>query len=149
MFWPYEPDPHRRLPEGFAETRRSIVTAFETCRSRGIGFVVLYVPSHVRVLFPYLRFKSDAQRARFWPQDRSGGGGDISDALRTFCAGLGCPMIDMAPPLLRRAAEDNRRLYVPNDPHLGVDGHDEVTNALVAFVRSHPELTAGVVARRL
>jgi hypothetical protein len=148
MFWPYRPELHRLLPEGFAETRGAITTAFETCRARGIGFVVLYVPSHVRVLFPYLRFKNEAQRERFCPGGVADRAGDLSHAMEEFCGRLGCPMIDMGLSLRRRAAVDNRSVYVHNDPHLGVDGHDEVRNALVRFVRSRRELTAEVMARK-
>ena len=148
MFWPYQPDPHRQLPEGFAETKQAIATAFETCRARGIDFVVLYVPSHVHVLLPYLRFKSEAQRDRFCPGGVADSQGDLSHAMAEFCGRLGCPMIDMGPPLRRRAAIDNRCVYVRNDPHLGVDGHDEVRSALVRFVGSRRELAAGVVARQ-
>jgi hypothetical protein len=46
-------------------------------------------------------------------------------------------MIDMCPLLRRRAAIENRRIYVRNDPHLGIDGHDEVHLTLVRFVRAH------------
>ena len=136
MFWPYRPDLHRQMPEAFEETRKSIRTAFETCRAQGIDFVVLYVPSHVRVLFPYLRFKSEAQRDRFCPGGAADSEGDLAHAIRGFCDEIGCRMIDMTPPLRERMAVDNRRIYVPNDPHLGVDGHDEVRKALVRFVES-------------
>ena len=54
MFWTYRPDPHRLMPVGFAETERAIATAFEICRARGIDFVVLYVPAHVRRVAPLL-----------------------------------------------------------------------------------------------
>jgi hypothetical protein len=148
MFWPYRPDPHRQLPEGFAETQRAIATAFETCRARGMGFVVLYVPSHVRVLLPYLRFKDEAQRERFCPGGVADREDDLSHAMAEFCGRLGCPMIDAGPPLRRRAAADNRRIYVRNDPHLGVDGHDEVGNALVQFVRSRRDLAERVAVRQ-
>lgn len=110
--------------------------------------MVLYVPSHVRVLLPYLRFKSEAQRDRFCPGGVADSQGDLSHAMAEFCGRLGCPMIDMGPPLRRRAAIDNRCVYVRNDPHLGVDGHDEVRSALVRFVGSRRELAAGVVARQ-
>ena len=136
MFLPYRPEPHRQMPEAFEETRRAIRTAFETCRAQGIDFVVLYVPSQVRVLLPYLRFKSEAQRDRFCPGGAADSEGDLAHAIRGFCDGMGCRMIDMGPPLRERAAVDNRRIYVRNDPHLGVDGHDEVRKSLVRFVES-------------
>ncbi len=56
-------------------------------------------------------------------------------------------MIDMGPPLRDRAAVDNRRVYVRNDPHLGADGHDEVRKALVRFVESRRP-AAEVATRR-
>lgn len=148
MFWPYRPDPHRQMPEAFAETQAAVRDAFETCRARGIDFVVLYVPSHVRVLLPYLRFKSESQRQRFCPGGSADSEGDLAHAVRDFCGRLGCPMIDMGPPLRDRAAVDNRRIYVPNDPHLGVDGHDEVRKALVRFVESRQDPAASVADRR-
>ncbi|GAC1333406.1 MAG: hypothetical protein NVSMB14_00210 [Isosphaeraceae bacterium] len=148
MFWPYRPNPHELLPEGFAETRRAIATAFEICRARNIDFVVLYVPSHIRVLLPYLRFKSETERNRFCSGGVVDREDDLSHALTDFCLRLGCPIIDMAPRLRSRAAVDNRRIYIHNDPHLGVDGHDEVRNALVGFVESRGKIINGAAARR-
>ena len=78
----------------------------EACRARGIEFVVLYVPSHVRVLLPYLRFKSAAHRDRFCPGGLADREGDLSHAMAEFCDRLGCPLIDMGPPLRRRATMD-------------------------------------------
>lgn len=138
MFWTYKPQPHRLLPEGFAETRRAIASAWEICRGRNVEFAVLYVPSHVRVLLPYLRFKNRAERDRFCPEGIADREDDLAHALTDFCGGLGCPIIDMTPFLRARAQIDNRRVYVPNDPHLDVDGHDEVAKALVRFVQSQP-----------
>ncbi len=148
MFWPYRPDLHRQLPEAFAEVGRAIAEASAICRGRGIDFVVLYVPSHVRVLLPYLRFKSESQRDRFCPGGAADREDDLAHATAEFCRRAGCPMIDMGPPLRDRAAVDNRRVYVRNDPHLGVDGHDEVRKALVRFVESRRAPAAEVAARR-
>ncbi len=49
-------------------------------------------------------------------------------------------MIDLSPPLRRRAAVDNRHIYVRNDPHLDVDGHDEAARELVRCLRSQEAL---------
>jgi len=147
-FWPYRPDRHKQLPDGFAETTRTIADASMLCRSRGIEFVVLYVPSHVRVLLPYMHFKSDAERDRFCPGGVADRDGDLAHALAAFCDHMGCPLIDMYPPLCRRAAFDNRRIYVRNDPHLDVDGHDEVQRALVRFVESRWGTTDRIATRR-
>ena len=148
MFWPYKPHPHWQLPVGFEETKQAIKTAFETCQARGIDFVVLYVPSHAKVLLPYLRFKSEAQRDRYCPGGVADVEDDLAHAMSEFCGRLACPMIDMAPLLRRRATVDNRNLYVRNDPHLGIDGHDEVHKALAQFVESRTEHATGVANLR-
>lgn len=69
-------------------------------------------------------------------------------ALASFCDRLGGPPIDATPGLRRRASVDNRRLDVPNDPHLGVDGHDEGRRAPVQFLSTLPRPPAAIASRR-
>lgn len=148
MFWPYAPDMHRRLPLGFEETSRAIASASEECRSRGVDFALLYVPAHVRVLLPDLRFKDASQRDRFCPGGLADRDDDLAHAVAALCDRLGRPLLDMAPPLRRRAAVDNRRLYVANDPHLGPDGHDAVAAALARFLAARRGPAPGLADRR-
>jgi hypothetical protein len=135
-FWPYQPDHHRQFPRGFAGLTRSLAQADALCLSRGIPFVVLYVPSHVRVLLPSLVFKNDAQRDRYCKGGRVESDDDLSHAVASACHALGCPLIDLFEPLRRRAERDNRWVYVRNDPHLGLDGHDEVARTLVSWLNA-------------
>lgn len=137
MFWPYQPCPHQQFPQAFDAMTQAIRAAHDMCRSRGIEFLVLYVPSHVRVLLPYLEFKTPAERERFCPGGIPDREDDLAHAMNRFCAQLGCPMIDMAAPLRECAARDNRRICVDNDPHLGVDGHDEVQKVVGRLIESH------------
>lgn len=136
-FWPYRPDPHEQFPQAFAALEETIASAYAICRSRGIAFVVLYVPSHVRVLLPYMEFENEAERHRFCPGGLADRESDLAHAMAHFCAQLGCPLIDMCPPLRQHATIDNRSIYVPNDPHLGSAGHDEVQRVLARYVESH------------
>jgi hypothetical protein len=135
-FWPYRHDHHKAHPRGFTETRKAIAEAHALCRERGVGFVVLYVPSHVRVLWPALSFKNLAQRDRFCQGGRLDRDDDLGHAVAALCHGLGCPIIDLTPALRRRAAADNRQVYVANDPHLGPSGHDEARRVLVTWLAS-------------
>lgn len=141
-FWPYHPHIHTQLPEAFAEMKRVIAAAFTQCQERGISFVVVYVPLHVRVLIARLRFKNTGERDRFCPGGVPDHGDHLAHAMARFCAEIGCPMIDLYEPLRARAARGDLRLYVPNDPHLDVNGHDEVSRALTAFVASGRETVA-------
>jgi hypothetical protein len=129
-FWPYRPELARTVPGALDALTRSIESAAALCGERGVGFAVLYVPSHVRVLLPSLRFRSDAERDRFCPGGVADRGDDLAHAVAALCDRLGCPLIDVTGALRLRASADNRRVYVPNDPHLGVEGHDEVSLAL-------------------
>jgi hypothetical protein len=140
-FWPLKLRTHEAKPIGLAETTRSIAAAHALCRERGIQFVVAFVPSTIRVLYPSLVFKSPAQRERFCPRGIVDDDRDLGHVIAKTCRELGCPMLDVCPPLRRRAAADNRRIYVKNDTHLDVDGHDEVSRAVAGWIREQ-----GVVA---
>ncbi|MFO0950796.1 MAG: hypothetical protein U0835_06495 [Isosphaeraceae bacterium] len=133
-FWPYQHDHHLRLPQGFEQACRAISEAQALCKAQGVEFALLYVPSHVRVLWPSLRFKSDSQRDRFCKDGRVDREDDLFHAVANLCRKLDCPLIDLTADLRRRAEVDNRRVYVANDPHLGRDGHDTAAHALVDWL---------------
>jgi hypothetical protein len=137
--WPYV-DITTRHPIGLDETRRALARAHELCRARGIAFVVLLVPDHLRILAPYLDLKSAAERKLYAPDGGLEREGDLAHAIAAFCRERDCPLIDLAEPLRRRAAIDNRRIYVKNDTHLDRDGHDEAARALISWLNSQDVL---------
>jgi hypothetical protein len=137
--WPYV-DLTTRHPAGLEETRHALATAHDLCRARGIAFVVLLVPDHLRVLAPYLDLKSATERKLYSPPGGLEPVHDLSHAIAAFCRERNCPLIDLADPLRRRAASDNRHLYVKNDTHLGRDGHDEAARAIFGWLSSQDVL---------
>jgi hypothetical protein len=139
--WPYV-DLTRKHPAGLDETRRAIATAHDLCQARGIAFVVLLVPDHLRILAPYLELKSAAERTLYAPPGGLEPEHDLSHAIAAFCHQRGCRLIDLAEPLRRRAAIDNRHVYVKNDTHLDRDGHDEAARALAGWLSSRDALAA-------
>jgi hypothetical protein len=141
--WPYfDNAAHRRL--GLEQTRHTIAAAHALCRERGIAFVVLFVPSHLRVLAPYVRPRTPLECERYRPACGLDHPGDASHELAEFCRRIDCPMIDLCPPLRRLAASDNRHVYVKSDTHLDVDGHEEAAREVVDWLRSRDGLALGV-----
>jgi hypothetical protein len=130
--WP-ESDGLAKSPLGWEETKRAIAEANALCRDRGIRFVVLFVPSHTRVLSRYVLPRTPEERDRFGPA-AAGRPSPFATALAEHCRRLGCPMIDLYPALCRRGDADNLRLYIKHDPHLDVDGHDEAAHVLATHL---------------
>jgi hypothetical protein len=129
MIWPYH-NPVAAHRQGLEVLRQTLAEAAVLCRERDIGLVVLFVPSHTRILAPYVIAGGPEQAARYQPA----GGLDPTDgfgpALAEVCRALGCTFVDVTAELRRRAKQDNRQVYVRNDTHLGRDGHDEVARML-------------------
>ncbi|MDR3633224.1 MAG: hypothetical protein P4L84_05255 [Isosphaeraceae bacterium] len=140
--WP-DADELAKSPRGWEETKRAIGEAHALCREQGIRFVVLFVPSHTRVLSHYVLPRTPDERDRFAPP-----GGEhpspLTVALADFCRQLGCPMIDLFPAFRRRGDADNAHLYIKHDPHLDLDGHDEAALALVQCLREQKDFTAQI-----
>lgn len=142
--WPVT-DGLAESPQGWEATRQAIAEARTLCRAQNVAFVVLFVPTHTRVLAPYVLPRTTAERDRFAPP-----GGErpspLALALAEHCRALDCPMLDLFPRLRRRAEADNTQLYIKHDPHLDLDGHDEAAQALVQymgrdFTTEHTEIT--------
>jgi hypothetical protein len=143
LIWPFDPG-GATSPTGLEETKRSIAAAHALCRARGIAFVVLFVPSHTRVLGPYVLPRSPAERDRYAAPggvDRPSG---MTGGLAEHCRRLGCPMIDLYPALSRAAAVNNVQVYIKHDPHLDLDGHDAAAHQLVQLLRSQGPLALPV-----
>jgi GDSL-like Lipase/Acylhydrolase family len=128
------PDTPRQTEEktlGFAETKNAIEAGYRLCQSRGIQLVIIYVPVMVRVMEPWLDFASAADRERYLTGDSLGTLLDFGNQLAAFCRQLGCPYLDLFPALRSRAVTDNRKLYIPIDEHLDIQGHEAVAEAVI------------------
>ena len=145
--WPVT-DGLAESPQGWEATKQAIAEARALCRAQGVAFVVLFVPTHTRVLAPYVLPRNPEERNHFAPY-RDDRPGPLAEALAEHCRQLDCPMINLFPHLRRRAATDNRQLYIIHDPHLDLDGHDEAAQALVQFLgKDFPTNHAQIAERK-
>src|SRR5262249_27738107 len=117
----YVSDQPEREPGAFAEMKGALEAGYRLCQAQGIKLFVVFVPIKVRVLAPFIGFRSDEDRNRWLPDGRTETKGDLGDALGAFCAHLGCPYVDTYPLLRRAANSDCRAIYVlGRDTHLDV-----------------------------
>ena len=134
----YQPQPPQQMAVGMEETLKAIETGFRLCQDKGIRLVLVFIPSMVRVMEPWLTFDDAAQRERYLPGNTVKAQGDFSSQLQQLCQQLGCPYLDAFPALRSQAARDNKRIYIPNDEHLDVMGHQVIAQLLLEWLRANP-----------
>ena len=134
----YEYDPHApaKNPLGFAETIQAIEAGYRLCQSKGVKLVVVFVPTMIRVLEPYLTFDRAEDQIRYLPNNVGSEKHDFSGRMAEFCLKLGCPFIDTFKVLRQAASVDTRNLYIPVDEHLDIRGHEVVAQTVGEWLRS-------------
>jgi hypothetical protein len=130
----YYPDQPIQLAVGLTETQRAIEAGYRLTESRGIRLLVLFIPTMLQVLQPFITFDSVGDRDRYLPQSSSTD--DFGIKMENFCAQLGCSYINTLPALRARAMADNRYIYFPSDEHLGIQGHEVVAEAVLEWIES-------------
>jgi hypothetical protein len=131
----YQPTQPELMALGMEETLKAVETGFRLCQDQGIRLVLVFIPSMVRVMEPWLVFDDTAQREHYLPGSTVKAQHDFSSRLQQWCQQLGCPYLDALPALRSRAARDNRRIYIPNDEHLDVMGHQVIAQLLLEWLR--------------
>jgi hypothetical protein len=131
----YQPQQPEELGLGMEETLKAVETGFRLCQDHGIRLVLVFIPSMVRVMEPWLVFDDAAQRERYLPGNTVKARRDFPSQLQQLCQQLGCPYLDALPALRSQAARDNQRLYIPNDEHLDVMGHQVIAQLLLEWLR--------------
>ncbi|HYE65988.1 MAG TPA: hypothetical protein VD966_10415 [Pyrinomonadaceae bacterium] len=137
--YPYGELPAKK-PLGFEETKRVVEEGYRLCQSRGIQLVVVFVPTMIRVMAPYVTFDRAADHDKFLPGDVTQDPQDFGSQLGEFCKQIGCPYLDTYEALRERAKVNNRQIYIPNDEHLDVEGHRVVAEEVLKWMRSQPTL---------
>jgi hypothetical protein len=137
----YEPGQPDDIPLGFEETRRVIEEGNRLCLSQGAKLIILLIPTMVRVLEPYLNFDTVEDQTRYLPLGVHNEKKDFSRQTAEICERIGCTFIDAFDALRQAAASDNRSLYIPNDEHLDVRGHEVIARRLVEYLASKNLLT--------
>jgi SGNH hydrolase-like domain, acetyltransferase AlgX len=95
-------------------TAATLRRASDECRTRGIDFVVYYVPIKFRVYRDVVRFPPGSPCERWKPWD-------LEDAVHTLCDRAGVRMISLTGPM-RQAAHRGALLYQPADSHWNAAG---------------------------
>lgn len=132
----YDPDDPGKKPQGLAETTQAIQTGSQLCQSQGIKLVILFVPTMVRVMEPYIVFDRAEDRAKSVPNGGVTTDKDFSGRMAELCRQLGCTFIDGLTPLSQAAAPDNRNLFIPGDEHFDVRGHEVIAKEIVKRLQS-------------
>jgi hypothetical protein len=137
----YIPDRPDQRAEAFEETVRTIEAGMRLCEAHDIQLAILFVPSLVQVMEPFLSFDHPADRERALPGGRVRSDGDFGSRLRSVCREPACTYLDAFETLRAQALVDNSRVYDRHDPdeHLDVDGHAVVGRLVVDWIRSKME----------
>lgn len=127
----YEPRQPDEIPLGFAETRRVVEEGQQLCLSQNARLIILFVPTMVRVLEPYITFDRIEDRNTYLPVDAVQAKRDFRARLAELCSEIGCTFVDAFEMLRVAAALNNQNLYIPNDEHLDVGGHEVIARILI------------------
>lgn len=130
----YDPQQPSTLHVGINETLSAIEEGHRLCQAQGIQLLLVNIPTLVRVRAPYITFdrledQGEYLRARHDEEK------DFSGTINEFCARIGCTFVDSFEALRRAADLGNRNLYIPNDEHLDVGGHEVLAKTVVDWLR--------------
>jgi hypothetical protein len=130
----YQPKQPEQMALGMEETLKAVDRGFRLCQDQGIRLVLVFIPSMVRVIEPWLMFDA-TQRESYLADNTVKDQHDFSSHLQQLCQQLGCPYLDAFSVLRSQAARDNQLLYIPNDEHLDVMGHQVIAQLLLEWLR--------------
>jgi hypothetical protein len=130
----YEPQQPSTLNVGMKETLNAIEEGHRLCQANGIQLLLVNVPALVRVRAPNITFDRVEEQALFLPERREEQK-DFSGTISEFCARIGCTFVDSFGALRQAADSGSRNLYIPNDEHLDIEGHEVLAQIIVDWLR--------------
>ena len=130
----YNPDQASTRQLGLTETMNAIEAGYKLCQSRGIQLVVVFVPTMVRVMAPYISFDRMEDQTRYLPE-RASNHKDFSGRISELCARIGCTFVDTFDTFREASAKGNHNLYIPNDEHLDIGGHEVMAHVIAGRLR--------------
>jgi hypothetical protein len=89
----------------------------------------------VRVMAPQIAFDRVEDQKRYAPELQARPN-DFSGRINELCTRIGCNFVDSFDALRQAAPKTNRNLYIPNDEHLDVGGHEVMTQIVERWVQS-------------
>lgn len=140
----FAPDQADTLPDAFAKMEHAITTGTRLSESRGVRLAILFLPTMVQVLEPFITFERPQDRERVLPGGLVRTAGDLGSRLKAVCRKPACVYVDAFEALRARALVNNSRVFDRHDPdeHLDVDGHDVVARLIGDLIRSEREADA-------
>ena len=130
----YNPDQPSTTHVGMNETMRAIETGNQLCQAHGIQLLVVSVPTMVRVIAPNISFDRVEDQRTYLP-GKVPDHPDFSGRIAELCARIGCTFIDTFDALRQASAKGNHNLYIPNDEHLDVGGHEVMAQVIAGWLR--------------
>ncbi len=130
----YHPDAPLKDPIGLAETQKAVEAGHQLCESLGIELLVLFIPTMLHVLEPFISFSEAPARDRYLPRADAYGTANFGESMAELCVKVGCSYVDMFPVLRAEAIKDNRDLYFPGDEHLGIRGHEVLARTVSQWI---------------
>ena len=130
----YNPDQASTMHLGMTETMSAIEAGYELCQSRGIQLLIVFVPTMARVMAPYISFDRVEDRTSYLPE-RLSNHKDFSDRIGELCDRIGCTFVDTFDAFRQASAKGNHSLYIPNDEHLDIKGHEVMAEVIAGWLR--------------
>jgi hypothetical protein len=133
--YPYEPDQPLTMHLGMTETLRVIEAGQRLCESRGIELLVVVVPTMVRVMAPQITFDRVEDQKTYLPEFGAEKK-DFSRMIEEMCNRAGCKFVDAFDTFRETAVKNTRDIYIPNNEHLDIAGHDAMAKIVAYWIRS-------------
>jgi hypothetical protein len=90
----------------------------------------------VHVMAPNISFDRVEDQKRFVPPKERDDAKDFGGTIEEFCARIGCAFVDSFVALRQAVADGNSKLYIPNNEHFDVAGHDVIAEIVADWLRS-------------
>lgn len=132
----YEPQQPSTLHAAMHETLKAIQEGHHLAQANGIQLLVVNIPAMVRVMAPNISFDQAEDQNRYLPE-LAPGQNDFSRTIKEFCAHTGCDYIDSFDVLRQAAASGSDKLFIPNDEHLDLAGHEALSQIITDWLRSN------------
>ena len=132
----YEPQQPSTLHVAMHETLKAIEEGHHLSQANGIQLLIVNIPAMVRVMAPNINFDRAEDQNHYLPE-LAPGQQDFSRTIREFCAHTGCNYVDGFDVLRQAAAGGSDKLYIPNDEHLDVAGHEVLSQMITDWLRSN------------
>ena len=133
----YQPSQPSSMLVGMEETSRALGLGHRLCDSQGIHLLVLFIPTMIRVMEPYVTLERKEDEIRYLPKHAGNDKNDFASRVAALCGEVGCTFVDSFAALRDAAATENRNMYIPRDEHLDVRGHEVIAQLVSDWIRKN------------